>query len=66
MFYLVIVQNDSVQTVHVHQTLDSALSEYHSELAYRGDTRMKTMCAILNSIGELIRRECWERTPSEE
>ena len=59
MFYLLIMQNDSTQTVYAYETYDSALAAFHSELAYRAEGRNKTVCCILNSIGELIKREYW-------
>lgn len=61
MFYLVIMQNESTQTVYSYETLDAAISMFHTELAYRGDGRNKTVCVILNKNGELIKREAWER-----
>lgn len=60
MYYLVIIQNDSSQAVYSHETLDSALSSFHAELAYRHDTRTKTVCTILNGNGELIKNEVYE------
>lgn len=61
MFYLVIMQNDETQAVFRYGTLDAALAAFHTELAYRGEGRNKTVCTILNRIGEAIKRECWER-----
>ena len=61
MFYLVIMQNDTTQVVYSYETLDAALSAFHGELAYRGEGRDKTVCVILSSIGELIKREYWTR-----
>lgn len=61
MFYLVIMQNDETQAVFRYDTLDAALAAFHTELAYRGDGRNKTVCVILNRIGEAVKRECWER-----
>ena len=57
MYYLVIIQNDSTQAIYAYQTLDAALSAFHSELAYRDESRTKTVCSILNNVGELIKRE---------
>lgn len=61
MFYLLIMQNDSTQVVYAYETYDSALAAFHSELAYRAEGRNKTVCCILSSIGELIKREYWTR-----
>ena len=61
MFYLVTMQNGETQIVYAYQSLDEAVAAFHSELAYRGEGRNKTVCVILNSIGELVKREYWVR-----
>lgn len=61
MYYLVIIQNDTTQAVYSYETLDAAISMFHTELAYRGDGRNKTVCVILNKKGELVKRETWEK-----
>ena len=51
MFYLVVIQkttNGNAQAVWPKETLDEAISAFHSELAYRGEERMFTSCTILN------------------
>ena len=55
MYYLVIIQNDTTQAVYSYETLDAAISMFHTELAYRGDDRNKTVCVILNKKGELVK-----------
>lgn len=61
MYYLVIIQNDTTQTIYSYETVDAAISMFHTELAYRGDGRNRTVCVILNKNGELVKREFWER-----
>ena len=61
MFYLVIVQNDTTQTIFSHASLDSALASYHTELAYRADDRYSTKCAILDSNLSEIRCEVYTK-----
>ena len=61
MFYLIIIQNDSSQVIYGYETYDAALAAFHNELAYRADGRNKTVCVIINSLGELIKREYWVR-----
>lgn len=65
MYYLVIIQNDSTQSVYSYATYDAVLSAYHSELAYRGDSRHKTVCVVLDDCGCLVCREVWQRQMSE-
>ena len=48
MFYLVIVQNSSVPAIYSHETHDAALAAFHTELAYRHESRTSTRCLILN------------------
>lgn len=57
MFYLLIVQNDQTQTAYAYQTYNEALSAFHSELAYRNESRTKTMCAIISSNGAMLKSE---------
>lgn len=60
MFLLVTLQNDSTTVVYKYDDLSAALAAFHAELAYRGEGRTSTMCAILNRAGEVIRKERWE------
>ena len=61
MYYLVIIQNDSTQAIYSYNTLDSALSAFHSELAYRTSDRKKTVCVILDSYGGYVKSETYEK-----
>lgn len=60
MFYLAIIQNDETQALYRYPDYDTALAKFHSELAYRAAGRRKTVCTILNSLGELVKTEYWE------
>ncbi len=61
MYYLVIIQNDTTQAVYSYPTYDTALAAFHTELAYRGDGRNKTVCVIISDYGETLAREAWVR-----
>lgn len=69
MYYLAIIQNyGESNTLISFATLDEALCRYHSELAYRADTRLQTVCSILNAEGYVIRNETYtaeEQEPAE-
>lgn len=65
MYYLVIIQNDNTQTVFSYQTMDEALSTFHTELAYRGSGRVSTVCVILDSTGALVKRDIWKKAVTE-
>jgi len=66
MFYLVKIQNDTTVGIFKFDDLDSALSAYHSELAYRGDMRKKTICVILDAQGFTYCREVWQKIEEQE
>lgn len=59
-FYLVIIQNDTSQAIYPYEDYSAALAAFHNELGYRHETRISTTCVILNSQGELMRRERWD------
>ena len=61
MYYLVIIQNDSSQAVFAYESRDAALSAFHSELAYRADARLKTVCVVLNDTGDTIKKEVYSK-----
>lgn len=62
MYNLVIIQNDSARAVYPHSSLDDVLAAFHSELAYRGEGRNKTVCTILDENGVEVRNEMWKRS----
>ena len=64
-YYLVIVQNDSTQSVFAYNTLDQALAAFHTELAFQGEGRDKTLCIIFDSNGARVRSELWQRSMTE-
>ena len=59
MYYLVILQNNSSQAIYPYNSYDQALSAFHSELAYRNESRTKTVCVIIDSVGNTLKKECW-------
>lgn len=60
-YYLVIIQNGNTQAIYEEEDYDTALSQFHSELAYRGDGRTSTMCLIIDGRGGTIKKDYWER-----
>lgn len=61
-YYLAVVQNDSTQALYSYSTLDEALAAFHTELAFQGEGRDKTLCIIFDSNGSRIRSEMWQRS----
>lgn len=65
MYYVIIIQNADTQAVYAYESLDTALSVFHSELAYRGEGRNSTTCVIINAIGETLKTDHWEKQLTE-
>lgn len=61
MYYLVIIQNDSAQAIYAYNSMDDALAQFHSELAYRAEARTSTVCVILDANGALVKRDVWRK-----
>jgi hypothetical protein len=58
-YYLVMVQNGNTQAIYEKADYDDALSAFHSELAYRHESRTSTMCMIIDGNGNVYKREMW-------
>ena len=59
MYYLAIVQNDTTNALYSYNTYEEALAAYHTELAYRAETRKSTKCAILDGDLNMLRQETY-------
>lgn len=60
MYYLAIIQNyGESNALYTYNTFEEALARFHSELAYRHESRQQTVCSILNSNGEVLRNEVY-------
>lgn len=59
MYYMAVIQNGNVPALYPYETYDAALAAFHNELAYRADSRDSTMCLIINSYGDSIKKEYW-------
>lgn len=63
MYYLVIMQNTGTENptcaVYSYSDRDAAFAAYHSELAYRSESRINTVCLMLNENGYPICRESY-------
>ena len=65
-YYLVIIQNagaNSSQAIYRYNNIDDALAAYHSELAYRNNSRQMTTCVILDNYGNSTYADVWEKRP---
>lgn len=59
-YYLVIIQNNSSCAIYSYDGIDAALAAYHTELAYRGEGREKTVCVILDADGYSVYTQSWQ------
>ena len=48
MYYTVIIQNNETPAIFAYNTMEDALAKFHSEMAYRHESRFKTVCGIYN------------------
>lgn len=48
MFYTVIIQNNETPAIFAYNTIEDALAKFHAEMAYRHESRFKTVCGIYN------------------
>lgn len=70
MYYTVIIQNNETPTIFTYNAMEDALAKFHEEMAYRHESRFKTVCGIYNEDLMPIKNEIYTKpvdtTPSEE
>lgn len=57
MYFLAIIQNESIPALYTYDSMNEALASFHQELAYRAEGRTSTKCAILNENLQVIQSE---------
>ena len=62
MFFLVIIQNNTVPAIFAYDNYDDALARFHTEMAYRSESRYATACTILDRAGNIHKQESWGDT----
>lgn len=62
MFFVVIIQNNTVPAIFAYDNYDAALVRFHSEMAYRAEGRTATACTILDRVGNIHKQESWGDT----
>ncbi|MBO7452781.1 MAG: hypothetical protein J6U54_20820 [Clostridiales bacterium] len=62
MFFLVIIQNNTIPAIYAYQDYDEALARFHTEMAYRSSDRYATACSILDRAGNIHKQESWGDT----
>lgn len=59
MFYLVIIQNSQTPAIFSYHAYEDALAAYHTELSYRAEGRVKTVCGIFTEELMLMKSEIY-------
>lgn len=59
MYYVITIQNDTTPAIYSYETMEAALAYFHTELAYRHESRTSTRCMIVDSELSLIRQESY-------
>ena len=57
MYTVVIMQNNTTPAIYAFATYNEALAYYHTELAYRNESRTSTKAAILDPDLHMLRQE---------
>lgn len=65
MYIFICIQNGSIPLMYSFDTINAALAQYHTELAYRHESRTSTMCMIIDAAGIVLKQETYIATPSE-
>ena len=56
MYHLLVIQNKTTPSLISYNTYNDVYAAFHTELAYRHESRTSTICYILNSEGDIIDR----------
>ena len=65
MFYLTIIKEDS-QAINKYEDFETAMTNFHSEMSYAWNAKIKTCCYITNEIGAFLRRPDYYVPPTTE
>lgn len=59
MCILICIQNGSAPSMYSFDNINAALAQYHTELAYRHESRTSTMCMIIDVAGMVLKQETY-------
>ena len=63
MYYLVVIQNagtaSAATSINAYENRDATFAAFHTEMAYRHESRLNTVCLILDEYGDLVIRDTY-------
>ena len=63
-YFVTVIQNDSTCACYAYEKKPDAMAKFHSEMAYRHETRTSTVCSVLNSNGDVVAKEKYTAPPA--
>lgn len=60
MYFLAIIQNYSIPAFYSYQTRSEAMARFHSELAYRHESRTSTVCILYDQKGNELEHDYYD------
>ena len=58
-YILLVIQNGSIPRMTTYDSWNAVTAAYHQELAYRHESRTKTVCVIFNYEGSELKRDVY-------
>ena len=58
-WYLIVIQNEEIIQALTYTSWNELLARFHQELAYRHESRHSTLCIILSSSGQELKRDIY-------
>lgn len=58
-YFLFIIQNQSIPVLTAYTNWNQMMAAYRQELAYRDPSRTSTICMVLNTSGDLIKKDVY-------
>ena len=62
-YFLIKIQNGDTPLLQGYTDWNTCLAAYHTELAYRHESRTSTVCIIMNSRGDIVKKEEYYKNP---
>ena len=59
-YFVTIIQNDSTCACFAYDNRADAMAKFHSEMAYRHESRTSTVCSVMNSNGDTVAKDIWQ------